>query len=97
MVSRRKSIETLQKGTVLNTPQIVPGRNPRVNVPTVKASNVELNVFETAIPMAKMNADMGAAQALNGTLRTGPNLNSTSSKSPQSGHAAMMCDVTIRA
>jgi hypothetical protein len=50
-----------------------------------------VNVFETAIPVAKMYADMGAAQALNETLRTGPNpipsLNAlaTSSKSPQSG------------
>jgi hypothetical protein len=35
---RRKSIEALQEGTVLNTPQIVPGRNPRTSVPTVDAS-----------------------------------------------------------
>ena len=56
MVSRRKSIETLQKGTVLNTPQIVPGRNPRTSVPTDETSKLSVNVFETAIPMAKMSA-----------------------------------------
>ena len=64
MVSRRKSIETLQEGTVLNTPQIVPGRNPRMNVPTVKASNVELNVFEPAIPMAEVHAELDEAKLL---------------------------------
>jgi hypothetical protein len=64
MVSRRKSIETLQEGTVLNAPQIVPGRNPRMNVPTVKASNVELNVFEPAIPMAEVHEELDEAKLL---------------------------------
>ena len=64
MVSRRKSIETLQEGTVLNAPQIVPGRHPRMNVPTIKASNVELNVFEPAIPMAEVHAELDKAKLL---------------------------------
>jgi hypothetical protein len=34
-----------------------------------------VNVFEKAIPMAKMSADMGAAQALNETLKAGLRLN----------------------
>jgi hypothetical protein len=63
-LSRRKSIETLQEGTVLNAPQIVPGRNPRMNVPTVKASNVKMNVFEPAIPMAEVHAELDEAKLL---------------------------------
>ena len=63
-LSRRKSIETLQEGTVLNAPQIVPGRNPRMNVPTVKASNVELNVFAPAIPMAEVHEELDEVKLL---------------------------------
>jgi hypothetical protein len=55
-LSRRKSIETLQEGTVLNTPQIVPGRNRRTSPPPIEASKMSVNVFETAMPMAKMSA-----------------------------------------
>ena len=43
---RRKSIETLQEGTVLNTPQIVPGRNPRTSAPPDETSKLGMNVFE---------------------------------------------------
>jgi hypothetical protein len=45
-LSRRKSIETLQKGTVLNTPQIVPGRDPRTSAPPDETSKLGMNVFE---------------------------------------------------
>jgi hypothetical protein len=70
-LSRRTFIETLQEGTVLNTPQIVPGRIPRTSAPPVEPATLCVNVFEKAIPMAKMSADMGAAQALNETLMAG--------------------------
>jgi hypothetical protein len=45
-LNRRKSIETLQKGTVLNTPQIVPGRDPRTSAPPDETSKLGMNVFE---------------------------------------------------
>jgi len=34
-----------------------------------------MNVFEPAIPMAEVYADLGAAQALNETLKAGPIMN----------------------
>ena len=74
-LSRRKSIETMQAGTILNTPQIVPGRIPRTSAPPVEPATLCVNVFEKAIPMAKMSADMGAAPALNEALTAGPKLN----------------------
>jgi hypothetical protein len=70
-LSRRKSIETLKEGTVLNTPQIVPGRIPRTSAPPVEPATLCMKAFEKAIPMAKMAADMGAAPALNETLKAG--------------------------
>jgi hypothetical protein len=45
-LSRRKSIETLQEGTVLNTPQIVPGRDPRTSAPPDETSTLDMSVFE---------------------------------------------------
>ena len=36
---------------------------------TVKASSVEVNIFEPAIPMAKLYADLRAAQAMNESER----------------------------
>jgi hypothetical protein len=36
---------------------------------TVKASSVEVNIFEPAIPMAKLYADLRAAQAMNESKR----------------------------
>jgi hypothetical protein len=36
-----------------------------MNVPTVKASNVEMNVFEPAIPMAEVHEELDEAKLLN--------------------------------
>ena len=54
MVSRRKSIETLQKGTVLDTPQIVPGRNPRTSPPP----KLGVNVIKPVLLMTEVYADL---------------------------------------
>ena len=58
MVSRRKSIETLQKGTVLDTPQIVPGRNPRTSPPPLEASKLGVNVIKPVMLMTEVCADL---------------------------------------
>ena len=58
MVSRRKSIETLQKGTVLDTPQIVPGRNPRTSPPPIEASKLGVNVIRPVMLMTEVCADL---------------------------------------
>ena len=57
-LSRRKSIETLQKGTVLNTPQIVPGRDPRTSAPPDETSKLGVNVFEPTVPVTEDYADL---------------------------------------
>jgi hypothetical protein len=58
MVSRRQSLETLQKGTVLNTPQVVPGRNPRTSAPPVEPATLCVNVIKPVLLMTEVYADL---------------------------------------
>ncbi len=64
MVSRRKSIETLQKRTVPVTPQFVPGRRARTSPPPIEASNLGVNVIEPVMLMTEVFADLSRRKSI---------------------------------
>jgi hypothetical protein len=59
MVMTRQSTETAQS-LILDevTPQFVPGRRPRTSPPPIEASKLGVNVFEPAVPVTEVYADL---------------------------------------
>jgi hypothetical protein len=65
MVRKRQSTETAQSMILVEvTPQLVPGRRPRTSPPPIEATKLGMNVFEPAIPMAEVHAELDEAKLL---------------------------------
>jgi len=59
MVMKRQSTETAQNMALVEvTPQFVPGRRPRTSAPPVEPATLCVNVFEPAVPMTEVYADL---------------------------------------